>query len=164
VSAYTGALISDTAVPAWHDGFREMPYLFVGSGAMAAGGLGLLAAPASQRRLPRDVAVLGAAAEFSASHLMRHRLGTIAEPYEGGKPGLLMKAGEALAAVGLAATVLGGRVPVARRLGGAALMLSSAATRFGIFHAGIASAEDPRATVQPQRERLAGRRPGTDSH
>ena len=50
VAAYTAVLIADTAVPAWHDGHRELPYVFVGSAATAAGGLGLLAAPA--RRAP----------------------------------------------------------------------------------------------------------------
>ena len=46
VASYTAALISDTAVPSWHDGYPEMPFVFTGSGAMAAGGLGLLARPA----------------------------------------------------------------------------------------------------------------------
>ena len=38
VAAYTAALVTDTAVPAWHDGYREMPFVFTGSAAMAAGG------------------------------------------------------------------------------------------------------------------------------
>jgi hypothetical protein len=38
-----------------------------------------------------------------------------------------------------------------------AALAGSACTRFGIFHAGVASAEDPKYTVQPQRERLSGR-------
>jgi hypothetical protein len=38
--------------------------------------------------------------------------------------------------------------------GGAALLLGSALTRFGIFEAGFDSANDPRYTVKPQRERL----------
>ena len=42
VAAYTSVLIGDTAAPAWHDAHRELPYLFVGSAATAAGGLGLL--------------------------------------------------------------------------------------------------------------------------
>ncbi|MER6907153.1 polysulfide reductase, partial [Streptomyces flaveolus] len=44
------------------------------------------------------------------------------------------------------------RAPAA--LAGAALLAGSAALRFGVFHAGVASAEDPRYTVVPQRERL----------
>jgi hypothetical protein len=42
------------------------------------------------------------------------------------------------------------------------LMVSSASTRFGIFEAGVPSAEDPRYPVRPQRERLrAAGRPGS---
>jgi formate-dependent nitrite reductase membrane component NrfD len=48
VAAYTAALISDTAVPAWHDGYPELPFVFTGSGAMAAAGFGLLAAPLAE--------------------------------------------------------------------------------------------------------------------
>jgi hypothetical protein len=42
-------------------------------------------------------------------------------------------------------------------LSGALLMTASALTRFGIFHAGLDSADDPRHTVEPQRERLQQR-------
>jgi hypothetical protein len=35
------------------------------------------------------------------------------------------------------------------------LLAGSAATRFGIFEAGMASARDPRYTVEPQRDRVA---------
>ena len=43
VAAYTSVLLGDTATPAWHEAHRELPYLFAGSAATAAGGLGLLA-------------------------------------------------------------------------------------------------------------------------
>ncbi|MGH3291782.1 MAG: hypothetical protein ACRDP7_08255, partial [Trebonia sp.] len=36
---------------------------------------------------------------------------------------------------------------------GAALIGASAATRWGVFHAGMTSAEDPKYTVVPQRKR-----------
>jgi hypothetical protein len=36
-------------------------------------------------------------------------------------------------------------------------MAASAATRWGIFHAGLASARDPKYTVVPQRERREAR-------
>jgi hypothetical protein len=39
-------------------------------------------------------------------------------------------------------------------LSGAALLGASAATRWGVFHAGMASARDPKYTVVPQRQRL----------
>src|SRR5690348_7177276 len=63
VAAYTAVLVSDTAVPAWHEGHRELPFVFTSSAAMAAGGLGLLAAPAGQNAPARNLALLGTAVE-----------------------------------------------------------------------------------------------------
>lgn len=155
VTAYTAALICDTAVPAWHDGYREMPFLFVGSGASAAGGLGMLAASPAEAAPARLAAVGGAALELAAAKLMEKRLGEIAEPYHKHKSGLLMRAGEVLTAAGLVGTLLTARRSrSAATLSGAALMLASAFTRWGIFTAGIASAQNPEHTVKPQRERL----------
>jgi DMSO reductase anchor subunit len=156
VASYTAALISDTAVPAWHDGYREMPFVFVGSAATAAGGLGLLAAPADQSAPARNLALLGVGTELTAAKLMEKRLGLVAEPYQNGKSGGYLKAGQVLAALGVAGALAGPLSGVARRVGGAALLAASAATRWGIFYAGKASADDPKYTVVPQRDRLAG--------
>ncbi|MFB9838048.1 polysulfide reductase, partial [Actinoallomurus acaciae] len=61
----------------------------------------------------------------------------------------------ALSAAGAAgAALLGGRSRTAAVLGGAALLTASACTRFGVFAAGMRSAEDPKYTVVPQRRRL----------
>jgi DMSO reductase anchor subunit len=160
VATYTAALISDTAVPAWHDGYREMPFLFAGSAATAAGGLGLLAAPASEFAPARNLAVLGACGELAAARLMERRLGLVAEPYQRGPSGGFMKAGQVLAAAGLVgalATLGRPRLGLAGRLAGAAFLAASAVTRWGIFHAGRASAADPKYTVVPQRERVEAR-------
>jgi hypothetical protein len=154
VASYTAALITDTAVPAWHDGYREMPFVFAGSAATAAGGLGLLGVPAGEVAPARGFALLGAATELVAAELMQRRLGLVAEPYRDGRSGSYMRAGQVLTAVGTVATLAGRRWPIASRLAGAAFIASSAATRWGIFHAGRASADDPRYTVIPQRERL----------
>jgi hypothetical protein len=54
--------------------------------------------------------------------------------------------------------VLGGRNRVAAAASGVALLAASALTRFGIFEAGLASAKDPRYTIEPQKARLAARR------
>ena len=50
--------------------------------------------------------------------------------------------------------MLSRRSRVAAAVSGAALLAASAATRWGIYHAGMASAGDPKYTVVPQRERL----------
>ncbi len=161
VASYTATLISDTAVPAWHDAHREMPFVFVGSAAMAAGGLALAGAPAGQQGLPRRVALAGAAVEIGATQVLKHRVGLPRESYERGRAGLLMRLGKATAVAGcaLAATARGRRG--AGAAAGALLLTSSALTRFGIFHAGLDSADDPRHTVQPQRERLSAAARGT---
>jgi polysulfide reductase-like protein len=162
VASYTAVLISDTAVPAWHDAYREMPFLFVGSGATAAAGLGMLAAPVDEAGPARRTALLGAVLEVGAGRLLQRRLGMVAEPYEQGRSGRLVRAGEVGTAVGAltaqALGVVGGRrARAASALCGAGLMVSSALTRFGVFLAGKASAADPRYTVEPQRRRLAER-------
>ncbi|MGH4015126.1 MAG: NrfD/PsrC family molybdoenzyme membrane anchor subunit [Pseudonocardiaceae bacterium] len=155
VAAYTAALISDTAVPAWHDGYREMPFVFVGSAAEAAGGLGLLAAPLHETGPARTFAAFGVATELVAAQRMEHRLGLVAEPYRTGRSGGLMRTAKALSVAGAAGALLGRRSRVVSRLSGAALLAASAATRWGIFTAGNASAQDPKYTVIPQRQRLA---------
>ena len=161
VAAYTAALISDTAVPAWHDGYPEMPFVFTGSAAMAAGGLGLLAAPGGESAPARHLALLGTAMELSAFERMTRRIGMTAEPYRTGRGGAYMKAGKALAALGATGAAVTGIAPIDGRprrmiaaLSGAALMAASVTTRWGIFHAGLASARDPKYTVVPQRKRI----------
>ena len=85
---------------------REMPYLFAGSAASAAGGLGMMAVPAEDAGQAIRFAVLGAATELTAKSLLLRRLGETAEPYQAGRPGKLMEAAEVLTAAGLAGAVL----------------------------------------------------------
>ena len=154
VASYTAVLLADTAVPAWHDAHRELPFVFAGSAVTAAGGLGMLAVRPDGAGQAVRFAVLGAAAELTAKSLLLQRLGPAAEPYEKGRAGTLMEAGEVLTSAGLAGAVLAGRSRAAAALSGAALMAASALTRFGVFDAGRASARDPKYTVGPQRQRL----------
>jgi hypothetical protein len=164
VAAYTAVLIGDTAVPAWHDGHRELPFVFTGSAAMAAGGLGLLAAPAGEVGPARHLALFGQVMEMLAFERMTQRMGMVAEPYRRGRGGAYIRTGQVLGAIGATGAVLSGTPLLPARLrraaaagSGAALLGASAATRFGVFHAGMASARDPKYTVLPQRERLARR-------
>jgi len=157
VATYTAALICDTAVPAWHAGHREMPYVFAGSAASAAGGLGLLAVHPAEAEPARDLAVLGATVELIAKRQLLARLGDLAEPYETGTTGAILRVAEFLTAGALAGAVLGGRSRAVSALSGASLVAASAMTRFGIFEAGMASARDPKYTVVAQRRRRDGR-------
>lgn len=158
VAAYTGVLIADTAVPTWHAGFRELPFVFVGSAAAAGGGLGLIGSPVAQAGPARRAVLFGAALDVVASKRMERGMGIEAEPLRTGKAGKLLRAAELLTVGGaLVGGVLGRRSRVAAVLGGAATLAGSACTRFGIFHAGVESARDPKYTVVPQRERLRER-------
>ena len=162
VASYTAALIANTAVPAWHAGHRELPFLFVGSAASAAGGFALLAAPAQESAPARRMAIVGSAAELVAERLMERRLGMVAQALHEGSAGKRLKAAKALTAGGaLGAAALAPRSRLAAALSGAALLAGSALTRFGLFEAGMASARDPKYTVEPQRERLRERTQAT---
>jgi hypothetical protein len=166
VAAYTAALLSDTAVPAWHEGYRELPFVFTGSAAMAAGGLGLAGTPTDEAGPARNLALLGWAVESAAFERMVRRMGMVAEPYSRGRGGRYVRAGQVLGVIGAAGaaltaptTMLGGgrRRRIVAAASGAALIAASAATRWGVYHAGMASARDPKYTVVPQRERLRRR-------
>lgn len=165
VASYTAVLLADTATPAWHDAYRELPLVFAGSAAAASGGLGMLAAPTEQAAPARRLALLGAAGELAAERAMESSLGVTAETLHRGHAGALLRASRALTAGG---ALVAGAVEVATwagrsgritragsALAGAALLGGSAATRFAIFAAGQESARDPKYTIVPQRERLA---------
>lgn len=154
VASYTAVLVADTAVPAWHEGHRELPFVFVGSATCAAAGLGLLGAPAGETGPVRRAAVVGATVELAATHLMKHRIGMVRETFETGSAGTLLGAGEVLTVGGAVTAAVLGRHRGAAAAAGLALLAGSACTRFGIFRAGVASAADPRYTVEPQLARL----------
>jgi hypothetical protein len=157
VASYTAALISDTAVPIWHDAHPEMPFVFTGSGAVAAGGLGLLGTPLAQSAPARRLAVAGAVTELLATRRMEHQLGMVAEPFHEGRAGMLLKASKTLTIAGAAGAVLGRRSRLASAAAGVSLLTASACSRFGIFYAGRTSATDPKYTVVPQRRRAETR-------
>jgi formate-dependent nitrite reductase membrane component NrfD len=155
LASYTAVLVADTATPAWHSAYRELPWVFAGSAAAASGGLGMVASPLSQAGPARRMAVGGAVLDLVAGQQMEHSMGLAAETLHEGRGGTLMKLSQGLTVAGaLGAAVLGRRSRVAAALSGAALLAGSACTRFAIFEAGQASAKDPKYTVVPQRERL----------
>jgi hypothetical protein len=103
------------------------------------------------------MALLGGAGELAIGQLYEQRLARtgVKETLDTGVAGRRMKLAKALTAGGVAtAALLGRRNRVAAIGAGAALVASSALTRFGIFAAGMQSAQDPRYTVEPQVERL----------
>jgi hypothetical protein len=159
LATYTAALVADTAVPAWHEAHRELPFVFAGSGAQAAGGLAMLVVATGQAAPARRLALAGAAVELVAAERILGR-GLVTEPYRQGRPGLLMKVSRYAATGAAALTLVGRRSRVLSAVAGATYLAGSLATRFGVFEAGLASAKDPKYIVVPQKERLARRQTG----
>ena len=159
LAAYTAVLLSDTAAPTWHESYRELPFVFVGSANAAAAGLALVMTPTDQNGPVRKMAATGAALELGAFEVLKRNMDPLlAEPLHEGKAGRMLRLSEMLTAGGALGAVLFGRNRVAAGLSGIALMAGSALTRFGVFEAGMESTKDPKYTVQPQRERLERRR------
>jgi hypothetical protein len=156
VASYTSVLVADTAVPSWHEVHRELPYVFVGSAAAAAGGVGLMA-PLRESAPARMLAVGGMAVEALAGLRMETVHGVVSEPYREGKGGRLLKIARALNVGGGWLAIAGRRSRSMSALAGAAFIAGSVCTRFAVFEAGLQSARDPKYTVIPQRERLNAR-------
>jgi formate-dependent nitrite reductase membrane component NrfD len=154
VASYTAALLADTATPVWSGARRELPFVFAGSAAAAAGGWGMLCAPPDQAGPARRLALAGALTELAAERAMDGSLGMVAEPLRQGTAGALIRASTTLTAAGAVGALVGRRSRRISSLAGAALLAGSACARFGIFEAGQASARDPRYTVVPQRARI----------
>jgi formate-dependent nitrite reductase membrane component NrfD len=169
VAAYTAVLISDTAVPAWHDAHRVMPFLFTSSAASAAAGLGLACAGPGEAGPAARLAVFGTAGELIAEQMLERELEPVV--YQAYQSSRTLKLGKILAVAGATAGIAGTALDRSSRLGrvirtasGLSLLAGSALTRFGVFHAGMASARDPRATVDPQRERLGSASAASAAH
>lgn len=151
MTTYTAVLLSDTAVPGWHEGHRELPFVFAGSAVASAGAVGLLAPP-GEAGPARRMAVAGSALELVAGNRMERRMGLAAEAYRTGRAGSVLRAARVATGLGAGLALVGsGRF--ARIAAGACLTAGAIATRYGIFEAGRVTARDPRYTVQQQRQR-----------
>lgn len=153
MTTYTAVLLSDTAVPGWHEGYRELPFVFAGSAVSSAGAVGMVAAP-TESGPARRMAVAGSVLELAASRRMESRLGLSAQAYRTGRAGRVLRTARAATAVGAGLALLAGRSRAAAIAAGGCLTVGAIATRFGVFEAGRETARDPRYVVEPQRERV----------
>jgi hypothetical protein len=156
LSVYTATLVSDTAIPVWHEARQELPFVF-GSSALASAGAAAAMVVAPEDAGPaRRLAIGGVVAEGVFTQVMERRLGMLANPYREGEAGKYSKLAKTCAAGGSALLALGGkRSRVTAVAGGALLLAGEAALRWSVFKAGFQSARDPKYTVIPQRERAS---------
>ena len=159
LAVYTAVLLADTSTPTWNAARDELPFVFVSSASLASAGLAMITTPVAETAPARRLAVLGVVGDLVATEVMRRRMDPVAaEPLHEGRAGAMLRLSEALAVAGGIGTIVAGRRRGVAVAAGLALVAASALTRFGVFEAGIASAKDPRYTIEPQKRRLAARR------
>ncbi|GAA0263390.1 polysulfide reductase [Cryptosporangium japonicum] len=151
VCTYTAVALVDTEVPAWHEAYRELPFLFAGSGISGAAGIALIATLGGDPAPARRLAVAGAAMELAATARLRAAPGSAGVSFRGGTAGRLLTAAAALTTVGATVAALGGLAPrreTLKRLAivsaGLALLASGALSRLSVHYAGQHSAEATR--------------------
>ena len=156
LATYTGTLIADTAIPAWHEARRELPWLFGASASASAGAAATMFVPPDEAGPARRLALGGAAAELGLMEAMQRRLGFAGEAYKQGDAGKFARIAKACTGAGAALLATAGKRSRAAAIGGGALVLAGElALRWSVFRAGFQSARDPRYVVIPQRERKA---------
>jgi formate-dependent nitrite reductase membrane component NrfD len=158
MTTYTAALLTNTAIPVWREARRELPFVFAGSAAASAGAAVAALTPVADAAPARRLTAIGALVEEAAALAMERRLGALARPYHEGDALRYRRLARAMTGSGAVLVVARGRRRRAAAVAGAFLALAgSAARRWSVFKAGVASALDPAYTVGPQRARLEGR-------
>jgi len=158
LTTYTGALLANTSIPVWHEGRRELPWLFGASASASAGAATALFLRPEEAGPARRLAVAGVASELGLMKAMEKRIGFVGEVYKQGAAGRLARVSKACTVAGAALLATRGKRSRAALVGGSALVLAGElALRWSVFRAGFQSARDPRYTVVPQRERVERR-------
>ena len=163
LAIYTATLLSDTAIPVWHEARKELPFLFGSSAIASAGAAAAIAVPPAEVGPARRLAVGGVLVENVLFKLMEKRLGMLGEPYSKSEAGKYKKlaVGCTLGGAALLAGP-GRRSRLAAAAGGALTLAGEVAVRWSVFKAGFQSARDPKYTVAPQRARSRSRtQPGS---
>src|SRR5205085_6456774 len=161
LATYTGVLVADTAIPAWHEARHELPWIFGASAAASAGAAACVFLDPGDAGPARRLAVGAVAVEGALMQTMELRLGQTGEVYRQGAAGTFARAAKLLAGSGavLLAT-RGRRSRGAATLGGALVCAGELCLRWSVYKAGFQSARDPKYVVKPQRERAFAERNG----
>jgi formate-dependent nitrite reductase membrane component NrfD len=158
LATYTGVLVADTAIPVWHEGRRELPWIFGASAAASAGAAACMAVHPSEAGPARRLAIAGVLAEGAFMQTMEHRIGMVGEVYKQGAAGRYARAAKGLATSGAAILATKGRKSRGAAIAGGALICAGEiCLRWSVYKAGFQSARDPKYTVEPQRQRIAER-------
>jgi formate-dependent nitrite reductase membrane component NrfD len=156
LATYTAVLLSHSAVPIWLATRTSLPFLFAASSAASlASVLDLMPLENQERAIVKRFGIAGRAAELLAAEIVLSEAEEnrqVGRPLREGISGALWTAAKVLTVSSLVLTILPGKSVACRRAAGVCGILGSLALRFAIFHAGKASALDPRATFGQQSE------------
>jgi formate-dependent nitrite reductase membrane component NrfD len=155
LATYTANLLSDTAIPVWHEGRHELPFVFGLSAGASAGAAATLFLKPRDAGPARRLAIGTAVAETAVMLAMEKRLGMLAEPYHKGLSGKLAIGSKVATLAGAALLAKRGRRDRGAAVAGSSLVLTGGMLlRWAVFKAGFASAADPKYTIVPQRARV----------
>ena len=157
VSTYTGLLVADTAIPAWHEARLELPFLFASGAAASAGAIGAALSSDDSALPARRLAVTAAIAELALAEELSRRLGELGKPYRQGPAGRLAKAEKAVTGAGVVLLGPLGRRRGPRVAGGVLIAAGALLDRFTVWQAGRQSAREPKDVIGPQRRTSDGR-------
>jgi hypothetical protein len=154
LATYTGVLLSDTAVPVWHDGRHELPWIFGASATASAGAAACVFLGPEDAAPARRLAVGAVAVEGALMQTMERRVGDVGSVYREGAAQKLSRAAKGLAGAGaILLAARGRRSRAAATMGGALVCAGELCLRYAVVKAGSQSARDPKHTIGPQRER-----------
>ncbi len=152
LATYTAALVSNTAVPAWHEARRTLPFVFASGAALTAGAAAVAVTPLEYARPARRLALAAAIADATFKELMVEQLGDLGEAYKRGAPNIFRQATRGLIGAGAALLLArGGSSRPAAVAAGALLGAGALSARWSTFKAGFQSVADPKYVVGPQR-------------
>lgn len=155
LAGYTAVLLSDTAVPVWQQARRTLPILFVGSAMSSAASLLELAdLDGAEERAVLVFGTVGKIAELAATRAVEGELATVEgldDSLKRGVAGSLWTFAKLSTAASVALSLVARSSRAGRAAAGLLGTAGSVALRFAVFHAGKASARDPRDTFRQQR-------------
>jgi formate-dependent nitrite reductase membrane component NrfD len=157
LTGYTGVLTAATAVPAWQEAGQSLPVLFTASGIAGAASLLMLGDLSDdEAAVLRRYGIAGKVGELAAAAALEREVGTVeavVRPYREGRSGWLWRLAHGCTTLSLLLSLPRKRARRREQLCAVTGLAGSFLVKIAVMEAGHASAQDPRATFDLQRDR-----------